>query len=41
MIAREIGIDLASHGHYSVRGKGVVLAEPAVVAREISTGRRL
>lgn len=40
MIAREIGIDLGTATVIVyVRGKGVALAEPAVVARETSTGR--
>jgi rod shape-determining protein MreB len=39
MIAREIGIDLGTATVIVyVRGKGVALAEPAVVARETSTG---
>ncbi|NLN18931.1 MAG: rod shape-determining protein [Firmicutes bacterium] len=40
MIAREIGIDLGTATVIVyVRGKGVALAEPAVVARETTTGR--
>ena len=39
MIAREIGIDLGTATVIVyVRGKGVALAEPAVVARETTTG---